>query len=261
MFAPSQSKGPNGDQALNDQAVTRDNDMTIQIKQLSSTIDMMKNPTGKDKKNPARSCLDLHLASQRTGEKFASGWYWVDPNAGCEADAIQVFCDFNTLETCVHANNGKVNNGTHHNGSGAQRHVYFGEEMNGYKFNYEPKNDVVQGASYQSQITFLRLLSTQARQQITYHCRSSIAFYDQANGDYNKAVKLLGSNGVEFSAEGAENYNVMEDGCQYGSSSWDKTVFEYATTKTARLPIVDVAPMDIGSGQEFGIEVGPVCFK
>merc|ERR1719473_1968816 len=141
MFAPSQSKGPNGDQALNDQAITRDNDMTIQIKQLSNTIDMMKNPTGKDKKNPARSCLDLHLASQRSGEKFASGWYWVDPNAGCEADAIHVFCDFATLETCVHPNNGRVNNGTHHIQQ-TKEHVYFGESMQGgYKFNYEPKEN------------------------------------------------------------------------------------------------------------------------
>lgn len=40
-----------------------------------------------------------------------------------------------------------------------------------------------------------------------------------------------------------------------------KTVFEYRTQKVARLPIIDIAPVDIGNtDQEFGIEIGPVCF-
>lgn len=39
------------------------------------------------------------------------------------------------------------------------------------------------------------------------------------------------------------------------------TVFEYKTQNVARLPIVDIAPVDIGSAdQEFGMEIGPVCF-
>jgi len=41
----------------------------------------------------------------------------------------------------------------------------------------------------------------------------------------------------------------------------NKTVIQYASKKTARLPIVDVAPRDIGDDKEFGIEMGPVCFK
>lgn len=43
-------------------------------------------------------------------------------------------------------------------------HVYFGNMQNGHKFDYEPKEEKISGASYESQITFLRLLSTQARQ-------------------------------------------------------------------------------------------------
>lgn len=40
-----------------------------------------------------------------------------------------------------------------------------------------------------------------------------------------------------------------------------KTVFEYRTQNVARLPIIDIAPVDVGStDQEFGIEIGPVCF-
>lgn len=48
---------------------------------------------------------------------------------------------------------------------------------------------------------------------------------------------------------------------QRANGNWGKTVFEYRTQKTARLPIVDIAPVDIGGpDQEFGIDIGPVCF-
>lgn len=48
---------------------------------------------------------------------------------------------------------------------------------------------------------------------------------------------------------------------QSHTGTWGKTIIEYKTTKTSRLPIIDIAPMDIGApNQEFGIEVGPVCF-
>lgn len=40
-----------------------------------------------------------------------------------------------------------------------------------------------------------------------------------------------------------------------------KTIFEYRTQNVARLPIIDLAPVDVGStDQEFGVEIGPVCF-
>lgn len=48
---------------------------------------------------------------------------------------------------------------------------------------------------------------------------------------------------------------------QSHTGSWGKTVIDYKTTKTSRLPIIDIAPMDVGApDQEFGVEVGPVCF-
>ena len=121
----------------------------------------------------------------------------------------------------------------------------------GYRFDYSPTENIRNGANYDSQITFLRLLSTQARQvsktlhhifsqitfqTVTYHCNNSVAYFDKANRDYAQALKLLGSNGVEFTAEGAEPYTVIEDGCATGGQ--DKTVIQYASKKTARLPIV-----------------------
>lgn len=48
---------------------------------------------------------------------------------------------------------------------------------------------------------------------------------------------------------------------QKHTGEWGKTVFEYRTRKAVRLPIVDIAPYDIGGpDQEFGVDIGPVCF-
>lgn len=49
---------------------------------------------------------------------------------------------------------------------------------------------------------------------------------------------------------------------QRHTGEWSKTVIEYRTDKPSRLPILDIAPMDIGGAeQEFGLDIGPVCFK
>lgn len=49
---------------------------------------------------------------------------------------------------------------------------------------------------------------------------------------------------------------------QKSNGQWGKTVIEFRTLTAARLPVVDVAPMDIGKpDQEFGLDIGPVCFS
>lgn len=65
------------------------------------------------------------------------------------------------------------------------------------------------------QLAFLRLLSSRASQNITYHCKNSIAYMDQASGNVKKALRLMGSNEGEFKAEGNSKftYTVLEDGC------------------------------------------------
>lgn len=66
------------------------------------------------------------------------------------------------------------------------------------------------------QMNFLRLLSTEATQTITYHCKNSVAYMDQATGNLKKALLLQGSNDVEIKAEGNSRftYGVLEDGCK-----------------------------------------------
>ena len=65
------------------------------------------------------------------------------------------------------------------------------------------------------QMTFLRLLSTEGSQNITYHCKNSIAYLDEAAGNLKKALLIQGSNDVEIRAEGNSRftYTVLKDGC------------------------------------------------
>jgi len=110
---------------------------------------------------------------------------------------------------------------------------------------------------------FIRLLSKEASQTIIYHCKNSVGYKDEKTGNLKKAVILKGSNDLELKAEGNNRfrYTVVEDSCSQANGKVGKTVFEYRTQKTARLPIVDIAPVDIGGqDQEFGVDIGPVCF-
>ncbi|XP_013909920.1 PREDICTED: collagen alpha-1(II) chain [Thamnophis sirtalis] len=113
------------------------------------------------------------------------------------------------------------------------------------------------------QMTFLRLLSSEGSQNLTYHCKNSIAYMDDTAGNLKKALLIQGSNDVEMRAEGNSRftYTALQDGCTKHTGKWGKTIIEYRSQKTSRLPIIDIAPMDIGGAdQEFGVDIGPVCF-
>lgn len=178
-------------------------------------------------------------------------------------DAIKVFCNMETGETCVNANPIGVPRKNWYTASGnVKKHIWFGESMNGgFQFGYgdaELPEDVSE-----VQMAFLRILSSRASQNITYHCKNSIAYMDGENGNVKKSLKFMSSTESELKAEGNSKftYTVLEDGCTKHTGEWGKTVFEYRTRKAMRLPIVDIAPMDIGGpDQEFGVDVGPVCF-
>lgn len=228
------------------------------LKSVNGQIESLISPDG-SRKNPARNCRDLKFCHP----ELKSGEYWVDPNQGCKMDAIKVFCNMETGETCINASPMTVPRKHWWTDSGAEKkHVWFGESMNGgFQFSYGPPDlpeDVVD-----VQLAFLRLLSSRASQNITYHCKNSIAYMDQASGNVKKSLKLMGSNEGEFKAEGNSKftYTVLEDGCTKHTGEWSKTVFEYQTRKAMRLPIIDIAPYDIGGpDQEFGVDIGPVCF-
>lgn len=61
----------------------------------------------------------------------------------------------------------------------------------------------------------LQLLSKESHQNITYHCRNSVAYKDEKNSNLKKALVLRGSNGQELRAQGNNRlrYAVIEDSC------------------------------------------------
>lgn len=75
-----------------------------------------------------------------------------------------------------------------------------------------------------TQLAFMRLLANHASQNITYHCRNSIAYMDEETGSLNKAVILQGSNDVELIPEGNSRftYTVLVDGCSVSNSKIEK---------------------------------------
>lgn len=64
-------------------------------------------------------------------------------------------------------------------------------------------------------MTFIRLLSKEASQTITYHCKNSVGFKDEKNGNLKKALVLKAANDLELKAEGNNRfrYTVVEDTC------------------------------------------------
>lgn len=64
-------------------------------------------------------------------------------------------------------------------------------------------------------MTFIRLLSKEVSQTVTYHCKNSVGYMDDKTGNLKKAVILKGSNDLELKAEGNNRfrYTVVEDSC------------------------------------------------
>lgn len=71
-----------------------------------------------------------------------------------------------------------------------------------------------------TQLAFMRLLANHASQNITYHCKNSVAYMDAGTGNLKKAVILQGSNDVELRAEGNSRFtfSVLEDGCSVSTT-------------------------------------------
>ncbi|OWK04599.1 COL11A1, partial [Cervus elaphus hippelaphus] len=63
------------------------------------------------------------------------------------------------------------------------------------------------------QMTFLKLLTASARQNFTYYCHQSAAWYDVSSGSHDKALRFLGSNDEEMSYDNNPYIKVLFDGC------------------------------------------------
>jgi hypothetical protein len=57
------------------------------------------------RENPGLLCDNIIAVK---GENMSDGTYWIDPNAGCIHDAIQVFCNSSSEESCIEPTNHTV---------------------------------------------------------------------------------------------------------------------------------------------------------
>uniref|UniRef100_A0A8C4IEC6 Collagen, type XI, alpha 1b n=1 Tax=Dicentrarchus labrax TaxID=13489 RepID=A0A8C4IEC6_DICLA len=222
------------------------------LNNLKQDIERMKFPMG-TQDNPARTCNDLHLSQP----DYPDGEYWIDPNQGCIGDSIKVFCNFTAGgETCIYPD--KKSTGVRiSNWPKEAPGSWFSEFKRGKILNY---NDLGENTINTVQMTFLKLLSSSARQNFTYICHQSVAWYDAKADSYDKALRFLGSNDEEMSYDNNPFIKPLIDGCAV-KQGYSKTVMEINTPRIDQLPIIDVMLNDFGeSNQRFGFEVGPVCF-
>ncbi|KAF1371597.1 hypothetical protein PFLUV_G00270040 [Perca fluviatilis] len=253
----------NKDEALpnkNSVLLRADTGVHATLKTLSGHLQNLRSPDG-SKMNPAKTCQDI----KQCYPQKPSGEYWIDPNQGSTKDAIRVFCNMESGETCISANPANIPRKAWWTKSipSASKPVWYGVDMSsGTRFRYG--NTEEQPNAVAVQLKLLQLLSKESHQSITYHCMNSVAYKDAKSTNLKKALVLRGFNGQELRAQGNNRlrYTVIEDGCSISNGEWGKTVIEYRTQTSARLPVVDVAPMDVGKpDQEFGLDIGPVCFS
>jgi len=231
------------------------------LKTLKAKVNQfIKHPNG-TKDFPARTCNDL-FAYDNT---IKSGYYWIDPNQGCKEDAIRVFCNFTmvneepVITTCVEPK--KTPSIEKHTWTRKMYSVssdkYFDEDHDLGKLEYN---------SDMTQMKYLGLLSKDAYQNVTVHCKKTIAWMNSATGGYDRAMKFKGMNDQVFAKSRTDDDSryapeVMKDECAYGSLEWKETVLRFTSHKFIRLPITDFATMkSADSTSEFGITLGPVCF-
>uniref|UniRef100_A0A8C7XDI7 Collagen, type XI, alpha 2 n=1 Tax=Oryzias sinensis TaxID=183150 RepID=A0A8C7XDI7_9TELE len=220
---------------------------------LRQELESIRFPLG-TQDSPARTCQDLHLSQP----DLKDGEYWIDPNQGCSRDSFKVFCNFTKGETCLHPSKGidsvKMSSwDTETPGS------WYSQFVTGSKFSYVDASGEPVGVV---QLGFLRLLSVQARQNLTYHCHRSVAWADRsAKNNHKRALHFRGANDDELSYETNPYIKALKDGCSY-RKGFDRTVLEINTPQVEHLPLLDIKVSDFGeSNQQFGFEVGPVCFQ
>uniref|UniRef100_A0A3B3WR80 Fibrillar collagen NC1 domain-containing protein n=1 Tax=Poecilia mexicana TaxID=48701 RepID=A0A3B3WR80_9TELE len=222
------------------------------LNSLKLEIEQMKHPLG-TQNNPARTCKDLQLCHP----DFPDGEYWIDPNQGCSRDSFKVYCNFTAGgESCIFPD--KKSEGARLTSWVKETAgSWFSEFKRGKLLSYVDAEGNPIGVV---QMTFLRLLSAAARQNMTYNCYHSVAWHDQEQDNYDKAIRFLGSNDEEMSYDNNPYIRAVVDGCAL-KKSYEKTVLEINTPKVEQVPFVDIMFNDFGgSTQKFGFEVGPVCF-
>lgn len=85
-----------------------------------------------------------------------------------------------------------------------------------HQFSYVDSNGEPVGVVQQG---FLRLLSVQARQSVTYHCHRSVAWAERsAKNSHGRALHFRGANDEDLSYETSPYIKALVDGCSVSSN-------------------------------------------
>merc|ERR1719402_891679 len=99
------------------------------------------------------------------------------------------------------------------------------------------------------QIKMMRFKSDRVRQNITYNCMNS----------YSK-LRVMTDNEVTTNIKDVAT--PVKDDCKIRDNTWRSSVYEIKTEILETLPIQHIAiKAKSGSAEEFGFEVGPICFS
>lgn len=184
---------------------------------------------------------------KRSNPDFPSGEYWIDPNEESAIDAILVYCDMESMETCVYPSPSTFGRQQWTKTSSEGVGSLFMEQMKGdEEFYYKAE---------QEQVKLLQLLSERARQTLTYDClntQASKARLVLANGDELETSKPKYKRSTRVR---------VQNSCA-NDNQWHSAVFDVRTNKTDILPITDIRLFDVGrQNQQFGISLGHVCYS
>lgn len=204
------------------------------------------------RKDPARTCRDLF-----DWYPFKeSGLYWVDPSEGSADDAFLVHCNKTSMETCVYPRMSNIP---------SSETTYQGADEYKWVMADLRDEDGIEYASSIPQMKMLQLLSRRARQNFTYHCKNSHALHKQNGKVVLHPIKIMLDNEqphlVSTTTRKIRMFTIKDE-CDIKDHEWGKTVFEVKSAKSDHLPVYDIAAFDIGDKTEqFGIDIGPVCFS
>ena len=230
------------DKKDDDEAINESYDTFREFYGTMQRYDSLLRGTG-ERFNPARTCKDLFTWMPETKD----GDYWIDPNEGSSYDAFLVFCNRTSMETCVYPQTTTLELDYH--GSGKDAYTWAFKDV-------LEEDEGIQYATDIYQMKILKELSESGRQNVTYHCKNSRAM-----------VNLMGFGEMDHEEANSRTkpvlrHHVVSDGCKVKDNEARQSVFEVRTDRLEHLPIQDIAAYDVGSrGEEFGLEIGPVCFR
>jgi len=220
-----------------------------ELDQLEQEMNSLVTPSGTPTA-PGRTCRDIHFEFP----SLTDGWYWIDPNLGVPTDAFEVWCNMTVAggETCVHplSNSASADLSFWSKSDGRNDH-WFSELPGGQKIRYA--DDI--------QLQFLRLLHTHASQEFTYRCQNSVGWFSSHSGSHELAISFMTANNNELPTGKFNQSEIEFDGCSFSQPD-GFTKYRINTRRLAMLPLIDFKPRDYGaSGQKFGFQAGPVCFR